>query len=237
MEKKASLFIGIFLLALGAFALVGNLLLSASGLALLRTFQLWPLFVIAAGMLFVMPPFFFPKVRGLAGLMIPGVPALTTGFILLICSLTGNWGLWSILWPLEVLSVGLAFLFMAIWMQIIWLLIPAFLVLFNGLLLGFCALTHLWGTWAVLWVIEPLALGLALLIIGLTRHLRNLAIIGAGFCALAGVGVAASSFILISNFWLVQMIGPIFVMGMGVIMLILGFSNQNKKINEERQSE
>lgn len=236
MEKKASLFIGIFLLVLGAFALVGNILLTASGLAFIRAFQLWPLFVIAAGMLFIMPPFFFPKIRGLAGLMIPGFPALTTGLILLICNMTGNWGLWSILWPLEVIAVGLAFVFMAIWMRIIWLLIPAFLVGFNGLVLGFCALTHLWSAWAVLWVIEPLALGLAFLIIGLTQHYRTLAIVGAGFCAFAGLGVAASSFVIVSNFWLVQMIGPVFVMAMGVLMLVLGFSTRGKKAELESQT-
>ncbi len=236
MERKSSLFIGIFLLVLGLFALVGNLILTASGLAFVRAFQLWPLFVIAAGMLFVMPPFFFPKVRGLAGLMVPGLPALTTGLILLVCNLTGNWGLWGILWPLEVIAAGLAFLFMAVWMRVIWLLIPAFLISFNGLVLGFCALSHLWGAWAVLWVIEPLALGLAFLVIGLTQHYRNLAILGAGFCAFAGLGVAASSFIVVSNFWLVQMVGPVFVMAMGVLMLVLGFMKTGKKVEPESGS-
>ncbi len=237
MEKKASLFIGIFLLALGALALAGNLLLSASGLAFMHAFQLWPLTVIGAGMLFVMPPFFFPKMRGLAGLMVPGFPALTTGFILLVCSVTGNWGLWAYLWPLEVIAAGLAFLFMALWMRVIWLLIPALLIGLTGLVLGFCALTGLWVSWAVLWVIEPLALGLAFLIIGLTQHYRNLAIVGGGFCALAGLGVATSSFVFISRSWMFQLIGPAFVMAMGVLILVLGFSNQAKQIDAEKRAE
>ena len=233
MEKKASLFIGIFLLVLGALALAGNLLLTTRGLAFVGGFRLWPLIVIAAGMLFVMPPFFFQRIRGLAGLFVPGLPALTTGAILLACSLTGNWGLWAILWPLEVLAVGLAFLFMALWMRVIWLLIPAFLVGFTGLVLGFCALTGLWAAWAVLWVVEPLALGLAFLIIGLVNHYRNLAIIGGGFCGFAGLGVAASSFIVATNSWLFNLIGPAFVLAMGVLMLALGFTGRGKKPEAE----
>jgi hypothetical protein len=102
--------------------------------------------------------------------------------------------------------------------------------------LGFCALTHLWGTWTMLWVIEPLALGLAFLIIGLTRHYRNLAIVGGGFCAFAGLGLAASSFVIVSRFWLVQMIGPAFVMAMGVLILLLGFTELGKKAELESKS-
>jgi hypothetical protein len=138
---------------------------------------------------------------------------------------------------LEVLAAGLAFLFMALWMRVIWLLIPAFIVVFNGLVLGFCALTHLWGAWSVLWVVEPLALGLAFLIIGLTQHYRNLAIVGGGFCAFAGLGVAASSFIIASNSWLFQLIGPAFVMAMGVLILVLGFSNRTRNIETEKKAE
>jgi hypothetical protein len=234
MEKKASLFIGIFLLVLGALALAGNVLLTASSVAAFGSYRLWPLAVIAAGLLFVMPPFFFPRVRGLGGLFVPGLPVLTTGAILLLCSLTGNWALWAILWPLEVLAVALSFLFMAIWMRIIWLLIPSFLIFFIGAALGFCALTGLWAAWAVLWVVVPLALGLAFLVIGLTRHFRYLAVVGGGFCALAGLGVAASSFIP-THIWLVRLIGPVFVMALGMISLALAFAGGRRKAGAENQ--
>jgi len=235
MEKKASLFIGIFLLVVGALALGGNLLLSSRGLTFIGSFTLWPLVVIAAGLLFVMPPFFFPKTRGLAGLAVPGLPVLATGAILLACTLTGNWGLWADLWPLEVLAVGLAFIFMTIWMRLIWLLIPAFLVVFTGLVLQFCAATGQWSAWAVLWVVEPLALGLAFLIIGLVKHYRILAIVGSGFCAFAGLGVAASSFIVTPRSWLVNLIGPVLVLAMGVLILALGFWKPGKKVEPQSQ--
>ena len=223
MEKKASLFIGIFLLALGLLALGGDLLLTARGLSLPGALPLWPLFVVASGLLFVMPPFFFPRQGGLAGLFVPGLPVLTTGGILLACSLSGDWGLWTRLWPLEVLAVGLAFVFMAIRMRVIWLLIPAFIVSFTGVVLGFCALTGLWAVWSFLWVAEPLALGLALLIIGLVVRHRTLAIVGAGFCAFAGLGAAASSWFAVTHSWLLNLAGPGFVLAMGVLMLVLGF--------------
>jgi len=235
MEKKASLFIGIFLLVIGALALAGNLLLTAGNVAAIGTFRLWPLAVVAAGLLFVMPPFFFPRVRGLAGLAVPGLPVLVTGVILLLCSLTGNYSLWTILWPLEVLAVALAFLFMALWMRIIWLLIPSFLLLFIGAALGFCALTGMWAVWAVAWVVVPLALGLAFLVIGVTRHFRYLAVIGGGFCALAGLGVAASSYIP-THIWLVRLIGPAVVLALGMISLALGFAGGRTKTKMEDQA-
>jgi hypothetical protein len=237
MEKKASLFIGIFLLVLGALALGGNLLLSTRGLSFLGNFSLWPLVVIAAGLLFGMPPFFFPKVRGLSGLAVPGLPVLATGAILLACTLSGNWGLWATLWPLEVIAIGLAFVFMTVWMRLIWLLIPAFLIEFTALVLQFCAATGLWASWAVLWVVEPLALGLAFLIIGLAKRYHILAIVGGGFCAFAGLGVAASSFFVSTHSWLVNLIGPVFVLAMGVLVLILGFYKPVKKIDSEIAAE
>jgi len=236
MEKKASLFIGIFLLVLGVLALAGNLLLSARGLAFIGSFTLWPLLVVAAGLLFVMPPFFFRRIRGLSGMAVPGLPVLTTGAILLACTLSGNWSLWAKLWPLEVIAIGLAFVFMTIWMRLIWLLIPAFLVGFTGLVLQFCAATGLWASWAVLWVVEPLALGLALLIIGLVKHYHTLAIVGGGFCAFAGLGVAASSFFAASDSWLLNLIGPGFVLAMGVLILFLGFWRPGKKSGTESQA-
>ena len=233
MNKKASLFIGIFLLILGALALNGNLLLSAHAPAAAGGFSLWPLTVIAAGLLFVMPPFFFRRNRGLAGLAIPGLPVLVTGGILLACTLTGNWGLWARLWPLEVIAAGLAFAFMTAWMELIWLLIPALLIGLTGLVLQFCAATGLWSAWSVLWVAEPLALGLALLVIGLVRKLHNLAIVGGGFCAFAGLGVATSSFLAASHSWLLNLIGPAFVLAMGVLVLVLGFYKPVSKIDEK----
>lgn len=49
-------------------------------------------------------------------------------------------------------------------MHNIWLMIPAIIVGVNGLIFQFCAVTGLWDLWAILWVLEPLSAGLALLV-------------------------------------------------------------------------
>jgi hypothetical protein len=238
MNKFGSLFIGVFLVALGVLSLAGNLLLSTGAFVLTGAFQLWPVIVIGIGMLFVMPPFFFRGSRGLAGLFIPGIPVLTTGLILLACSLSGNYGLWTVLWPLEVIAVGVGFLMAAFWMDVIWLLIPALLIGMLGLALQFTALTGLWSAWAVLWVVLPLSLGMAFIIIGLKRHETVLSMVGAGFCAFAGVAFAGISAFTTFNFWLLKFAAPLFVIGMGLVILALGFSKPKNQpeVNAEPQN-
>jgi hypothetical protein len=237
MNKISSLFIGIFLVALGILSLAGNLLLSTGAFALTGAFQLWPVIVIGIGMLFVMPPFFFRGSRGLAGLFIPGIPVLTTGLILLACSLSGNYGLWAVLWPLEVVAVGVGFLMAAFWMDIIWLMIPALMIGMLGLALQFTALTGLWSLWAILWLVLPLALGMAFIIIGLKLHETVLSVVGAGFCAFAGVAFAGISAFTSFNFLLLKFAAPLFVIGMGVVILALGYSNSKTKEQPEVTTE
>ncbi len=74
MQKKASLLIGVTLIVLGILALAGNLLIRAAGNGILLGFRAWPIFVVGAGLLFCLPPFLFPRQRGLSGLFVPGIP-------------------------------------------------------------------------------------------------------------------------------------------------------------------
>jgi len=75
-------------------------------------------------------------------------------------------GLWSSFWPLEMISLGLAFFYMAFWMRQFWLVIPAIVIGLNGLLLFFFAATGLWPPWKILWILEPFFIGLPLRVIG-----------------------------------------------------------------------
>ncbi len=134
---------------------------------------------------FVVPPFRVKGKRGLGGLFIPGIPILVTGGILLLASVLNVWGIWSWLWPMEVLAVAIGFLAAALYMGVVELIIPAIIVGANGLLFQFCAVTGLWGWWSVLWTIEPLSVGLALLIVGIVRHSPALTRIGLVWCAVA----------------------------------------------------
>jgi|GEM_PF-7134475 len=223
MKNKSSLFIGIILILIGILSLLGNLLLP-KGQSTLSGMQLWPLFIVTCGLIFCLPPFFFQHLRGLAGLLIPGFLILSAGVIIYICAITGNWQIWSFVWPLEIVAIGLAFLSMAFWMHQIWLAIPASVFFFNGLLLLFYTTTSSWSPWKILWVLEPFFIGLPLLIIGFKQKIQHLAMTGAGLVVLSILGLANLP-ILISNIWF---IGSIFFVGLVFVYLGLG------KINSER---
>ncbi len=226
MNKRFSILVGMGLILMGGLALAFNLVVPMLGLNVWRwgAWRLWPLVVVCAGLCFMIPPFLTRGRRGLGGLFIPGVPILTTGGILLFASLFGEWGAWAWLWPLEVLAVALGFLFAAIYMRNIWLLIPAIIVGANGGVLQFCVSTNMWEAWAVLWTVEPLSLGLAFLIISLVKRSVGLFIAGIILCGLAGIGLIGMTAIMpmMPIYWLLNMVGPIVFILIGLLMLIWG---------------
>jgi hypothetical protein len=59
-------------------------------------------------------------------------------------------------WPVELFLVGLVLCTIMVFTNSIWLLIPASLVLGNGVILSYYALTGFWSHWAFLWPLEPL---------------------------------------------------------------------------------
>jgi len=220
MHKKASLLFGVTLVLIGLLALAGNLLLSATGSSLAAGFNTWPLAVVAIGLLFCIPPFVFSKQPGLGGLFIPGVPVLTTGILLFIASITEHWDLWATWWPMEVIGVALGFVLAAIFLKVVWLMIPASIVGLNGLVLLFCSLTGLWGAWAVLWTVEPFAVGLPLLLIGMFKKLDGLKLAGLILTGIAGLAFAAMSAILVTTSWVARLIGPGLIMALGIFMVV-----------------
>ena len=223
MNKRFSILAGTGLIVMGGLALAFNLIVPTLGLDIWYwgAWRLWPLLVVCAGLFFVVPPFLTRGVRGLGALFIPGVPTLTTGGILLFNSVFDMWGAWEWLWPLEVLSVALGFLFAAIYMRNVWLLIPAIVIGANGGVLQFCALTDLWEAWAVLWTIEPLSLGLTFLIISLVKRSAGLFIAGLILCGLAGIGLIGMTAIM-PTYWLLNLIGPVLFILVGLLMVVWG---------------
>jgi hypothetical protein len=226
MQKKASLLIGVTLIALGILALAGNLAIRVAGNGILLGFRAWPIFVVGAGLLFCLPPFLFPRQRGLSGLFMPGIPTLTTGLILFFASVTGAWSVWSYLWPLEVLSVAAAFILMAIYLKVPWLMIPASIFGMTGLVLQFCAISGWWSSWAVLWTVEPFAVGLPLLLIGIAKKIEGVKLAGLILCGLAGLAFAAMSTILVTSLWITRIIGPALVLGLGILLVVLALMNR-----------
>ncbi|MGC9346904.1 MAG: hypothetical protein ACP5JG_02095 [Anaerolineae bacterium] len=229
MNKQLSIAISLLLILTGVVALVLSLL---GALFAFRIWQLWPLIVVSVGLLMLMPPLFARRRRGLGVLFIFGVPTLATGGILLLASVLRWWSVWSWLWPLEVIAPALGFLFAAITMRAYWMVAPAIVIGANGLLMQFCALTGLWETWAVLWTIEPLAIGLALLILNAHYHKAGLLATGLAFCIVAGLGMIASvgiaSLIALSPFWRVwRWIAPAVMVLIGAGLLLWSVARPN----------
>ncbi len=219
MERRSSILTGGALILLGSAMLMFLIIASLVGFDL-RSFiwRLWPLTVTGVGLCFVVPPFLVRGKRGLGALFIPGMPILTTGGILLLASVTNAWHVWGWLWPMELISLGMGFLFATIYMRNIWLLIPATIIGLNGMVFQFCAITGLWHWWSVLWVIEPLSVGLPLLLIGARRNIRGLTIAG-----LILSGIAAALFMLmllvLGAWWPIALLGPglLILGGLGVL--------------------
>ena len=59
-------------------------------------------------------------------------------------------------WPVELFLAGLVLCAIMAFTDLIWLLIPVGLVLGNGVILSYYALTGFWSHWAFLWPLEPL---------------------------------------------------------------------------------
>jgi len=229
MNKKTSLLFGVTLILLGVLALAGNLLLRAVGTGILLGFRAWPIFVVAVGLLFCLPPFIFSNSRGLSGLFIPGLPTLATGVILFIASITGNWHIWSYLWPLEVLGLAIGFIMMSIFLKIPWLMIPASIIGFTGLVLQFCALTGAWSSWAVLWTVVPFSVGLPLLLIGIFQKNDGVKLAGIVLCGFAGVAFAAMSSFLVTSSWFTRLIGPGIVLALGILLVFSAFGKRTDR--------
>ena len=114
-----------------------------------------------------------------------------------------------------IISLGMGFLFAAIYMRIVWLLIPALFIVLNGLAFQFCAITGLWHWWSVLWTIEPLSVGLALLVCGLVTRISGVTLAG---LIVGGVGGSLLlMMLLILGAWF-----PLGLFGPG-LLIVAGF--------------
>lgn len=218
MKKRNSVLLSGILISVGVLLLLSNL---AGALFGFRLWQLWPIVVVAIGCCFVLPPLFATGKRGLGGLFIPGMPILTMGALLLFTSVFNWWDAWSWLWPLEVIGVALGFLFAAFYIRCIWLLIPAFIIGANGLLMQFCALTGWWGVWAAMWAVEPLSVGMVFLVIATRRSLPGMMNAGVTLCVLSvlGFGISVLGAMVGSAWWFWKWFTPMVIIVVGIALL------------------
>ena len=81
-----------------------------------------------------------------------------------LSGLLGNWAIFEIGWPIELLVAACALAFMMYSTSTVWLLIPTWILMGNGLLFSYCSLTNNWQHWAFLWPAEPLLLATAVIV-------------------------------------------------------------------------
>lgn len=192
-EKLFNLITGVTLLAIGVIALIGNTFLATNA------WKLWPVTIVLAGAALTLPGFLGLANRGFGAFFIPGMPVLITGAILLYASLTGHWEVWSVAWVLEILGLALGFIMAAIFMRAPGLAIPAFIIGVNGTLLAFCAVTGLWESWAILWPMEFLAIGLGLLVVGIANQSAGVKTAASVLLTIAGAGFFITAFLSVFN--------------------------------------
>jgi hypothetical protein len=192
-ERLFNLIAGVTLLTIGVIALAGNIFLAT------KAWKLWPVIIVLIGIGFTISGFLGISRHGFGSFFIPGIPLLTTGGILLYASLTNHWNVWAVAWTLEILGLALGFALAAIFMRVPGLAIPAFIVGVNGLMLAFCAVTRLWQSWAILWPIEFLSVGLGLLVLGIANHSEGVKTAASILFTIAGGGFFISTFVSAFN--------------------------------------
>ncbi len=226
MNKRSSMVLGLFLIAVGGLALLFDVALPLLGVRAWHWgfWRLWPTVIIGIGAFFMLIPILWPRKRGLAAFLIPGAPILATGGILLFTSVFNAWRAWRWLWPVEVWSVAFGLLLAAVLMRNVWLMIPAIIIGMNGLLMQFCALTGWWEVWAILWTMEPLAVGLALLVVYFYKRRPGLLLAGTILCTIAAFGLMGMLAVVAirPGWWLLNMAGPLLLVGIGVLLLFSG---------------
>jgi tRNA A-37 threonylcarbamoyl transferase component Bud32 len=99
--------------------------------------------------------------RGVGRAILYGIGWMVLGnlLIVLLGLLTEWWGMFGRGWPFELLFVGLALSLIMEATASVWLLIPTGIIIGNGLLFTFYAITGWWRLWVVLWPLEPLLIG------------------------------------------------------------------------------
>ncbi|MBN1399732.1 MAG: hypothetical protein JXA74_02780 [Anaerolineae bacterium] len=113
MRNRASLYIGLLLLALGGFFLLASITEDLGGPLgqALGWGGLWPLIILVVGVAFWLPIFiWWDRREQLAGLAIPGAIVTVNGLLLLYQNMTGDWDSWAYAWAVEPMAVGLGLL-------------------------------------------------------------------------------------------------------------------------------
>jgi hypothetical protein len=81
-----------------------------------------------------------------------------------------GWKVFGHTWPLELVVVGILLVSLMSSLPSAWLLIPGGIVLGNGFLFSYYALSGRWQHWAFLWPLEPLLVAVSIIAPFLLYH-------------------------------------------------------------------
>ena len=74
-----------------------------------------------------------------------------------------GWKVFVHAWPMEITAVGVLLSALMAALAIPWLLIPAGILMGNGLLFSYFTLTGFWSHWTFLWPLEPILVGFSII--------------------------------------------------------------------------
>ena len=111
-----------------------------------------------------------------------------------------GWKIFGHLWPLELVVVGILLAALMSSLPSAWLLIPGGIVLGNGILFSYYALSGFWQHWTFLWPLEPLLIAISIIApfllyhrgttgLWLTRRIGNTLIILSGIVFIVSLSI------------------------------------------------
>jgi serine/threonine protein kinase len=74
-----------------------------------------------------------------------------------------GWKIFGHAWPMELVGAGILLSALMAALANPWLLVPAGIVMGNGILLSFYSLTGWWSLWTILWPLEPILVGISII--------------------------------------------------------------------------
>lgn len=162
------------------------------------------------------------------------------GIAFLIAQVTG-FSFFGLLWPAFVMIPGLIFLYFALTGDSgkAGMAVPGAMITGTGAILFYQNLTNHWGSWAYVWALYPVFLGLALVFIGRrtgndrTYHTGD-GFVKWGLLAFVGLWALFEIFIFGGNNQLISTLVPLVLIGAGVFILMRGRSGEKIKFDYEK---
>jgi hypothetical protein len=158
------------------------------------------------------------------------------GVLFLFAQLTG-FSFLGLLWPLFIVAPGLIFLYFAFTgdRNTAGLAVPGAIITGTGGILFYQNLTGHWASWAYIWALYPVFVGLALVFIGRRTGSESTERTGDGFVkwgliAFAGLWVLFEILIFGGNNWIISTLLPLALIAAGVYLLIQNNAREKAKI-------